>query len=104
MPSRPASCRVLQHRTMRAVGEEIEDLRFDTGIAKLMEIVNVLTPRAARPRPLLKTFVLLLAPFAPHLAEELWSLLGHERSLAHAPWPNSIPRWLTTNRRNTPCR
>jgi leucyl-tRNA synthetase len=81
----------LQHKTVRAVGEEIEGLRFNTGIARLMEMVNELTPLAERPRQLVETFVLLLAPFAPHLAEELWSLLGHERSLAHAPWPRFDP-------------
>jgi leucyl-tRNA synthetase len=81
----------LQHKTVRAVGEEIEGLRFNTSIARLMEMVNELTPLAERPRQLVETFVLLLAPFAPHLAEELWSLLGHERSLAHAPWPRFDP-------------
>src|ERR1019366_8318633 len=48
---------------------------------------NAVTPVEPRPRQLLEPFILLLAPYAPHLAEELWEKLGHRESLAYAPWP-----------------
>lgn len=81
----------LQHKTIRAVTEDIEALRFNTAIAKLMELSNALLSLERKPRPVVETFVLLLAPFAPHLAEELWNVLGHEESLAYAPWPAFDP-------------
>src|SRR5207249_919402 len=55
--------------------------------AAMMEFTNHLTPQAVRPRSVLKTFVLLLSPFAPHLAEELWHILGGSDTLAYEPWP-----------------
>ena len=67
--------------------EEIEALRFNTAIARLMEFLNILTPMQERPRKLVDIFVLLLAPFAPHITEEMWSLLGHAETLAYEPWP-----------------
>jgi leucyl-tRNA synthetase len=81
----------LQHKTVRAVTEGIENLRFNTSIARLMELVNALTPREQRPRSVVEGLVLLLAPFAPHLSEELWCILGHGGSLAYAPWPSFDP-------------
>jgi leucyl-tRNA synthetase len=75
------------HKTIAAVTEDIDGLRFNTGIARLMELVNVLTPLEERPRSVVETFVLLLSPFAPHLAEEMWARLGHPRTLAYEPWP-----------------
>jgi leucyl-tRNA synthetase len=77
----------LQHKTVRAVTEGIEGLRFNTGLARLMELVNALTPLEQRPRSVVHDLVLLLAPYAPHLCEELWRVLGHGESLAYAPWP-----------------
>ncbi|MDH7514287.1 MAG: leucine--tRNA ligase [Bacteroidota bacterium] len=83
----------LLHRTIRKVTEDIENLRFNTAISQLMVFVNEMTKRAERPRSVLETFVLLLSPFAPHLAEELWSLLGHPETLAYEPWPVFNPEW-----------
>ena len=77
----------LQHKTVRAVTEGIENLRFNSSIARLMELVNALTPMEKRPRSVVQSLVLLLAPFAPHLCEELWRVLGHRESLAYAHWP-----------------
>ena len=77
----------LRHKTVRAVGEDIEALRFNTAIARLMELTNALTGAQQRPREIVETLILLLAPFAPHIAEELWSKMGHGESLAYAPWP-----------------
>jgi leucyl-tRNA synthetase len=56
-----------------------------------MELVNVLTPMDARPRKVIEAFVLLLSPFAPHIAEEMWLKLGHRTTLAYEPWPISDP-------------
>lgn len=75
------------HETVRKVGEDIEGLRFNTAIAQLMIFVNEATKQEARPMKLLEPFVLILAPFAPHIAEELWAKLGHAGSLAYEPWP-----------------
>jgi leucyl-tRNA synthetase len=77
----------LLHRTIRKVTEDIEGLRFNTAIAQLMVFTNEMTPLTRRSRALIEPFVLVLSPFAPHLAEELWSRLGKTGSLAHADWP-----------------
>jgi leucyl-tRNA synthetase len=75
------------HRTIKKVGEDIESLRFNTAIAKLIELNNQITGMTTVPRELAETLVLMLAPFAPHLGEELWERLGHHKSLARRPWP-----------------
>jgi leucyl-tRNA synthetase len=87
----PADLLRLRHRTVGAVTEDIEALRFNTAVARLMEMTNGLTAAAVRPREVVEAFVLLLAPFAPHLAEELWGKLGHGSTLAYAPWPRFDP-------------
>jgi len=76
------------HQTIKKVGEDTEALAFNTAIAQMMIFVNEVTAQPARPRAVLEPFVLLLAPYAPHLAEELWQKLGHSRSLAYEPWPS----------------
>jgi leucyl-tRNA synthetase len=75
------------HQTIKKVTEDLDGMRFNTAIAAMMEFSNHLTKLTARPRPVLEPFVLLLSPFAPHLAEELWAALGHTRTLAYEPWP-----------------
>jgi leucyl-tRNA synthetase len=75
------------HKTIRKVGEDTEGLRFNTAISAMMELSNHLTPMKVKPKSVLDTFVLLLAPYAPHIAEELWSVLGHSTTLAYEPWP-----------------
>lgn len=77
----------LFHQTVKKVGEDIEALRFNTAISQLMIFVNEAMKLEVQPRTLMEQFVLLLSPFAPHLAEELWERLGHRESLAYAPWP-----------------
>jgi leucyl-tRNA synthetase len=81
----------LRHRTVGAVTDDIEAMRFNTSVARLMELANALTAATVRPRAVVETFVLLLAPFAPHLAEELWRKLGHEGTLTYVPWPDFDP-------------
>ena len=82
------------HRTIKKVGEDIEGLRFNTAIAELIKLNNELTGLPAVPRKLAEPLVLMLAPFAPHLAEELWQRLGHQTSLARHPWPAYDPARL----------
>jgi leucyl-tRNA synthetase len=75
------------HRTIKKVGEDIEHLKLNTAIAAIFDFVNEMTPLKRRPRKVIEPFVLVIAPFAPHLAEELWQRLGHPGSLALEPWP-----------------
>ena len=79
------------HQTIQKVTADLDGMRFNTAIAAMMEFTNHLTPLAVRPRSALEPFVLLLSPFAPHLAEELWSALDHKETLAYAPWPAFDP-------------
>eukprot|EP00775_Hariotina_reticulata_P005133 gene5133-5373_t len=79
----------LLHSTIKKVTVETEELRFNTAIAAMMEFINGVYKWDSRPRAALESFVLLLSPYAPHLAEELWSRLGHETSLAYEPWPQA---------------
>ncbi len=79
------------HRTIEAVTADVEKLKFNTAIARMMEFVNFFTKRADRPRSAMEKFVLLLSPFAPHIAEELWQSLGHTQSVAGESWPAFDP-------------
>jgi leucyl-tRNA synthetase len=90
----PADLETTFHATVKKVGEDIEALRFNTAISQMMIFVNEVTKTDSRPRQLLEDFLLLLAPFAPHIAEEIWEKLGHEKSLAYEPWPGYDPAKL----------
>jgi leucyl-tRNA synthetase len=79
------------HRTIQGVTQDIERMAFNTSISKLMEFTNYFFKSDVRPRSVMEKFVLLLAPLAPHLAEELWQLLGHHKTLAYEPWPEFDP-------------
>lgn len=79
------------HQTIQKVTEDLDGMRFNTAIAAMMELTNHLTKLESRPRSVLEPLVLLLAPFAPHLAEELWSALGHAATLAYEGWPKFDP-------------
>lgn len=79
------------HRTIQKVTEDTNGLRFNTAIAAMMEFVNHVTKLEERPRAVLEPFVLLLAPYAPHAAEELWRVLGHDATLAYEAWPPFDP-------------
>jgi leucyl-tRNA synthetase len=79
------------HKTIRAVTADAEQLAFNTAIARMMEFTNYFFKADVRPRAAMERFVLLLSPFAPHLAEELWQALGHARTLAYEPWPSFDP-------------
>jgi leucyl-tRNA synthetase len=77
----------LYHQTVKKVGDDIENLRFNTAISQMMIFLNEAMKLEIRPLSQLENFVLLLAPFAPHVSEEIWEKLGHKKSLAYEPWP-----------------
>jgi leucyl-tRNA synthetase len=81
-------------RTVAAVTDDLEALRCNTAISRLMEFTNFFTAQETRPKTAMETFALLLAPMAPHLAEELWQILGHQASLAFESWPGYDPALL----------
>ncbi|HZZ82444.1 MAG TPA: class I tRNA ligase family protein [Gemmataceae bacterium] len=76
------------HETIKRVTNDLDTMSFNTAISAMMELTNHLTKQTVRPKSVLKTFMLLLAPFAPHLAEEIWSALGGTTTLAYEPWPS----------------
>jgi leucyl-tRNA synthetase len=84
----------LIHQTIAKVTEDIEAMRFNTAISALMELTNAAYKWPQMPRAAAETMVLLLAPLAPHLAEELWQRLGHAESLAYHAWPVADPALL----------
>jgi leucyl-tRNA synthetase len=88
----------LRHRTIRTVTEDVEKVRLNTAIAALMEYVNALTKDERATAEDRRVLVLLLSPFAPHLCEEIWERLGHERSLAYEPWPKFDPALVTSEK------
>ena len=75
------------HRTIRKVSADTEELQYNTAIAAMMEYVNELREQGAGSRELITPLVIMLAPYAPHIAEELWSVLGNESSVFEARWP-----------------
>jgi leucyl-tRNA synthetase len=82
------------HRTIAGVREDYEHLRFNTAIAKLIELNNALTKLDAAPRAVVEALVLMVAPVAPHIAEELWRRLGHEGGVTYVPFPQAEPSLL----------
>jgi len=94
--------RRLLHQTIKKVTEDLEALRFNTAIAQMMVFTNEMTKLGERPRALLEPFVLLLSPFAPHVSEELWEVMGHEPSVAHRPWPRYDPALVISERLTIP--
>lgn len=84
------------NKTIAGVAEDYAALRDNTAVAKLIEYTNHLTKEypAGAPRSVVEPLALMLGPIAPHLAEELWSRLGHTESLAHGPFPTADEKWL----------
>ena len=75
------------HKTIKAVTDDIDKLSFNTAISRMMEFTNFMSHEDSRPKSVLQPFVQILSPFAPHIAEELWNVLGNETTLAYEPWP-----------------
>jgi leucyl-tRNA synthetase len=85
------------HRTIAGVRDDLENLRFNTAIAKLIELNNHLTKLGGCPADVAGPLVVMLAPMAPHIAEELWAALGHDTSVTFAPFPVADPALLVSD-------
>ncbi|MFI7597725.1 leucine--tRNA ligase [Actinoplanes sp. NPDC049681] len=92
-PLDPKTRRAL-HQTIAGVREDMDELRFNTAIAKLIQLTNTLTPLETTSREAVEPLVLMMSPFAPHLAEELWRKLGHDGTLAYEAFPVADPAQL----------
>ncbi|KAA3607837.1 MAG: leucine--tRNA ligase [Planctomycetota bacterium] len=91
------------HKAIAKTTEDLEQLALNTAIAAMMEFVNVATRKGGRlSRSQAERFTLLLSPFASHLAEELWSKLGHNDTLAYEPWPEFDPAMLVEDTLDLP--
>jgi leucyl-tRNA synthetase len=84
----------VMHRVVAEVRQEMDAMRFNTAIARMIVLNNHLTSLEAPPRLVVETLVKLLAPVAPHVSEELWQRLGHANSLAREPYPSADPLYL----------
>ena len=79
------------HQTIQKVGEDIEAMRFNTAISKMMELVNEMSKEEKLPVAHYSLLLKILSPFAPHLCEELWGILGNKKTLVYEPWPEYNP-------------
>ncbi len=85
------------HECIRKVSGDIDDLSFNTAISAMMIFVNDANKWESYPRSVLESFLKLLSPFAPHIAEELWQKLGHEESITYAVWPEFNEEYLISD-------
>jgi leucyl-tRNA synthetase len=83
-----ASTEKLMHQTIKKVTYDLDNMQYNTAIAKMMELSNALQKQETVAKEDLQTFALLLSPFAPHMAEELWEALGNKETIVFAEWPN----------------
>ena len=90
----PEATERLLHKTIKRVTEAMNSMSFNVAIAALIELNNELVGKGGLPRGVATTMVLLLAPLAPHIAEELWQKLGHSKSLTYEKWPTYDPMLL----------
>lgn len=84
------------HKTIKSVGESIEKMQFNTAISAMMELLNMLEGKPV-PADILSTFAVLLSPLAPHLAEELWEMIGGKGFVANQKWPVFDPKLLISD-------
>lgn len=77
----------LQHKLIKKVTRDIETFDFNTAVSSFMEAINTMNKESVVPKSLFETFLILLSPFAPHIAEELWEQLGHKKSITEEKWP-----------------
>ena len=82
------------HQTIKKVEGDIENLRFNTAISAMMIFLNLATKKGKVTTETACTFIKILSPFAPHMAEELWQLLGNKKTLAYEPWPEFNEEYL----------
>ncbi|MEQ1875497.1 MAG: leucine--tRNA ligase [Bdellovibrionia bacterium] len=99
LEDKPASSETekVLHKTIKKVTEDIESLGFNTAISQMMILVNELYKTGERPRKLVQTLTQLLAPFAPHIAEEIWSRIGGQGLVSLTPWPSFDKSLATDN-------
>ena len=90
------------HKTIKKVEEDIENFSFNTSVSTFMIAVNELITQKCNKRAILKPLLILISPYAPHIAEELWSKLGHEDSISTAEFPVFDPKHLVESSKNYP--
>ena len=92
----------LLHQTIKKITEDIERFSFNTAVSTFMICANQLTDSKCHSREILEPLLVLIAPFAPHIAEELWHCLGHHTSVCDAQWPHYDPQYLIEDTINYP--
>jgi leucyl-tRNA synthetase len=90
------------HHTIKKVEGDIENLRFNTAISAMMIFLNLVTKKGRVTRETGDAFIKILSPFAPHAAEELWQISGHDKTLAYDPWPAFNEEYLKEDNFNYP--
>ena len=102
--SNPASAEALKtlHKTIKKVNDDIEDFSFNTSVSQFMIAVNELTAMKCHERSVLEPLAILISPYAPHIAEELWEKLGHQMSISKASFPIFNPEYLVESNKEYP--
>ena len=90
------------HKTIKKVAEDIENFSFNTSVSQFMICVNELSTQNCHSRAILEPLAIVISPYAPHIAEELWSLLGHEGSIATVAFPVFEPAHLVESEKEYP--
>ena len=90
------------HKTIKKVEEDIENFSFNTSVSTFMIACNELTAQKCTSRNILEPLLVLISPYAPHIAEELWSQLGHSQSIATADFPKFDESHLVESTKNYP--
>ena len=90
------------HKTIKKVNEDIQSFSFNTSVSQFMICVNELTALKCHHRAILEPLAVLIAPFAPHIAEELWKHLGHNESITYAPYPTHEEKYLQEDSKEYP--
>jgi len=90
------------HKTIKKVEEDIENFSFNTSVSTFMIAVNELTTQKCSSKEILAPLLVLISPYAPHIAEELWNKLGHQDSIAFASFPTFDPSHLVESSKNYP--
>ena len=102
--SNPASKEALKtlHKTIKKVQDDIEGFSFNTSVSQFMIAVNELTTMNCHERSILEPLAILISPYAPHIAEELWKQLGHDQSISQVPFPRFNPEYLVESSKEYP--
>ncbi|MCZ4317544.1 class I tRNA ligase family protein [Aequorivita viscosa] len=90
------------HKTIKKVAEDIENFSFNTSVSSFMIAVNELTAQKCNSRKVLEPFIILISPYAPHIAEELWAKMGHSDSISKAPFPKFEEKFLVESTKEYP--